>query len=529
MGMLACHKCAVLVGALFVGLAAALPADQCSVPDDQRKDCGFVGIDQGQCEQKGCCWKPAARNNVNDVPWCFYKGSPGPSPPPPAPSSCPLNYTYASQDSPFTAADEKTLLKYFLANTDIDGKGGVVASPDHDTPGGSYYYAWERDGALSMATMLSVAEFDADISTRFEHYTQWVLRVQSEADPHGIDVRAEPKYMLPDGKVFDGSWCRPQTDGPALRARTLIKYAAQLGKVGKSDAVKAYLWTGDANKYNGGAIKYDLDWVASNWKQNGCDLWEEIQSDDFFWNRFMFRAALKMGAQFATSMGDSQSASRYSGAAAELDTAIKSHYNGNFVFETSSRQKDAAVFEALNHGYLNDGVMSPSSTEVAGTVSTLVDLFCTQYSINGADSTNGVPGVLIGRYDGDHYAGGNPWHLLTASLARLLYRGASEVMQAHNSNSSLAGVESWQQLLGVPQEGQLSAVADAMAGAADGVMIRLKKHINGNNANLHCNEQLDRNTGVPLGAKDLTWSYANVLSAIDARKQYVASSSAASV
>ena len=32
-------------------------------------------------------------------------------------------------------------------------------------------------------------------------------------------------------------------------------------------------------------------------------------------------------------------------------------------------------------------------------------------------------------------------------------------------------------------------------------------------------EQIDRNTGALRSAKDLTWSYANVLKAMDARKQ----------
>ena len=40
--------------------------------------------------------------------------------------------------------------------------------------------------------------------------------------------------------------------------------------------MKEYLWTGDSGKYNGGAVKYDLDWIADNWKTNGCDLWEEV-------------------------------------------------------------------------------------------------------------------------------------------------------------------------------------------------------------------------------------------------------------
>jgi hypothetical protein len=33
--------------------------------------------------------------------------------------------------------------------------------------------------------------------------------------------------------------------------------------------------------------------------------------------------------------------------------------------------------------------------------------------------------VLIGRYPGDTYAGGNPWVLSTAALAQLLYRAAT--------------------------------------------------------------------------------------------------------
>lgn len=347
---------------------------------------------------------------------------------------------------------------------------------------------------------------------------------QTESDPHqGTDVRTEPKYNLPDGDVFAGSWCRPQTDGPALRAKTLIAYAQTLMKGGKSDDVKTYLWTGDDGQYNGGAIKYDLEWVVANWDQNGCDLWEEIQSNDFFWNRFMFRAAMHIGAEFAKTMGDNDAASRYSAAASKLDDAIKTHYNGQFVSETQSRQKDAAVFEAFNHGYLGDGVMAATSKEVAGTVGTFVDLFCSQYSINGADTAAGVPGVLIGRYDGDHYAGGNPWHLLTASLAQVLYRGAAESLDVHRglSNSSAVGEALWRSLLAVPQEADMSSLAEAMAGAGDGVMVRLKKHLNGDNNNLHCNEQLDRNTGVPMSAKDLTWSYANVLTAIHARKKYV--------
>ena len=38
-----------------------------------------------------------------------------------------------------------------------------------------------------------------------------------------------------------------------------------------------------------------------------------------------------------------------------------------------------------------------------------------------ADDDAGVPGCLFGRYPGDVYAGGNPWPLLTAAAAEVLF------------------------------------------------------------------------------------------------------------
>lgn len=113
-------------------------------------------------------------------------------------------------------------------------------------------------------------------------YTGWVLNVQHEADPNGIDVRVEPKFYLPNGEAFNGGWCRPQNEGPALRAGTMIIWARLLVENGQKEYVEKYLWSKSAN---GGAIKWDLDWVLNNWEADGCDLWEEVRSNDFFWVR----------------------------------------------------------------------------------------------------------------------------------------------------------------------------------------------------------------------------------------------------
>lgn len=71
-----------------------------------------------------------------------------------------------------------------------------------------------RDGALTMRCLQDTNPGNfSDIETTVKAYAQWVLNVQNEADPNGIDVRTEPKFNLPNGDVFSSSWCRPQNDG----------------------------------------------------------------------------------------------------------------------------------------------------------------------------------------------------------------------------------------------------------------------------------------------------------------------------
>ena len=115
--------------------------------------------------------------------------------------------------------------KQFLANVGVQGTGAIVAAPDHNTPGGSYYYHWERDGALTMAAVQASKLVDA---SQVQKYADWVAARQATQDPHGIDVRTEPKYEIPSGAVYDGAWCRPQNDGPGLRALALLSFADDL-------------------------------------------------------------------------------------------------------------------------------------------------------------------------------------------------------------------------------------------------------------------------------------------------------------
>ncbi len=69
-----------------------------------------------------------------------------------------------------------------------------------------------------MTTAASASEYDR----LMQSYIYWVVLRQVEPDPFG-DPRIEPKFEIPSGAVYNGSWCRPQNDGPGLRAITLIE------------------------------------------------------------------------------------------------------------------------------------------------------------------------------------------------------------------------------------------------------------------------------------------------------------------
>jgi len=425
---------------------------------------------------------------------------------------------------------------YFLDNIDIDGKGGVVAAPDHNTgPGGNYYYHWERDGALSMEALQKTAASFSDVKEKMAHYAAWVQGRQQLKDPNGQDtVLTEPKYMLEPsskyGEVFTDPWCRPQNDGPGLRAKTLIGYAEALALEAKTNSTSStdLKFSSPADLWP--IIKIDLDWVKDNWHTNGCDLWEEIRSEDFFWNRYNFRASLLLGAKFATAQGDSGRASAYASAASDVEKTLMNHYQDGYVYETqdSGRKKDAAVMCAFNDGFLKDHPMFlPTGPEVAGTIKELNGVFC-PYDINTADTKAGVPGILYGRYEGDNYDRGNPWILLTAALAEQLYRGATMLREEAAMNSESLSMndetwKTWEQILGSPVqvEAQASAsmrartMATALSGAGDGVLLRIRQHVKGDDFRLW--EQIDKETGKQKSAHDLTWSYATVLKAMTAR------------
>lgn len=429
---------------------------------------------------------------------------------------------------PFSGHEVRMMLEHFKKNLNVDGRGAVLAARG-EVPAlngcclRGYHWHWTRDAALAMDVLQRLVDstlvcpdkplVDSIFVTNTVHsYASWEARIQvgQAAVSH-----TEPKWDPLTAKPYPESWCRPQTDGPGLRARALMQFAAGLGS-----SEKISLWA---------MIRFDLDWLAESVNINmvSCDLWEETQDAAMFWNRAIMHAALFEGHKFAESfMDDPVASSKYREAADNLvgDPLINHVVTDDDAFITEcpvqggsascakyNKSLDGATLLAVVHTDL----VSPASMLSAKTVKAFNIGFCTAYPINQRDSADGVPGVLYGRYLNDTYGGGNPWVLITAALANLLYQAGRSVK--NGSDLSPKEIEAWQDALA--WRGFTGSIHDFVA-AGDSVMSRLHHHIHPSD-DFHLYEQIDKNVGQQYNARDLTWSYAEVLSALHVRSRVV--------
>merc|ERR1711963_489236 len=299
------------------------PSGRCGIADEDKLDCGTIETGEAACEAAGCCWHAVDPNPAN-APWCYYSTD--------YHDPC-GNLTWTEDGPGFTDEFYNLMLTKYQANLNIDGSGAVVAAPDKATPGGSYYYHWMRDAGLSIKAWLDINDNDLEkVEEILTAYAGWVKRVQGKTDPNDIDVRIEPKFEIPSGDPYTGGWCRPQTDGPALRAMALSKWGMVLNNAGQSDQAKRDVWP---------LIKFDMEWVLDNWGSEGCDLWEEVRSNDFYFNRAGYIYSLNIAANFADAIGESAGQS-YRSKANEILEATKSHYGkfGDYIYNCDVRPED---------------------------------------------------------------------------------------------------------------------------------------------------------------------------------------------
>jgi glucoamylase len=462
-----------MMNIIFI-LLTLLPISSCNLICSGNQDCGYLGISQSECISKGCCWQPTNDGSA----YCTY-----------ANQITNVNYYTSYLDKstePFTESEINKFFNYFLNNININSTGAVAAAPDLHTPGGSYFYHWARDGALTINTLFRYT--NKTFSEKYTNaYLNWIQMIQNKKDPNGIDIRTEPKYEIPSGNAYTGGWCRPQNDGPGLQAISLINSV--------SDEQKS--WS---------TIKYNLDYIVSGYNSNTCDLWEEITSTDFFWNRITMAKALSLGSQFANSLGYTSDAENWLNTANLIKLNIyNTHWNGFYYYESNNRPVDGAVIVALNV----DDFIDPLSYEVASTIYYYNQVFSSEYPINLKDKN--LYGILYGRYPGDVYAGGNPWILTTAALSSLMYRISHQLNVGNkmSQNTLLMWSMALNYKFTTEDSNELSSF---FKNQGDGLLLRIKNYIKP--YDYHMYEQIDKNSGQQISAYDLTWSYAEVLNAL---------------
>ena len=107
------------------------------------------------------------------------------------------------------------------------------------------------------------------------------------------------------------------------------------------------------------------EWVVGHWEEPGCDLWEEVTSDDFFWNRMAFIYCLNVAADYSDRIGQSMG-DTYRSTAEDIKAVITKHWNGDYLYESTNRPDDGATIHAITT--FAKEFYTPDSEEAAATI-----------------------------------------------------------------------------------------------------------------------------------------------------------------
>lgn len=373
--------------------------------------------------------------------------------------------------------------------------GSVLAAPSRDNP--DYYYHWVRDAALAMDALITVyptvdTQQKNSIRETIFHYLDFSARLQNAQTMSGL---GEPKFYV-NGSVFNQPWGRPQNDSAALRAISLIHWAKILLAQGEATIVTEKMY--DVALPAKLPIKKDLEYISHHWREATYDLWEEVKGQHFY-TLMVERRAMLEGAALAHRLQDDGAAQWYWQQSQEMAGLLVKFWDPKqgYLRATLNRSDgldykysnlDSSVVLGLLHGDMNDGFFSWDDPRVVATLQKILEVFAELYPINHHPN---IPGIAIGRYPEDRYAGvdfsgGNPWPLCTLAIAEAYYRYASLLIHQGNKEKALA----------------IARTADQMV-----ERVRYHAHLDGS-----LNEQMNRDSGFMTSAPNLTWNYAALLS-----------------
>lgn len=386
----------------------------------------------------------------------------------------------------------KASLNMVLANsTRPDVKPGmVVASPSRSAP--NYYFDWVRDTALTMRALIDYYEITKDAKIKQLIFT-WIDAETYRQTLPTLSGLGEPKYFI-DGSGYTGPWGRPQNDGPALRALSMIKFARLMLAEGNQDFVLKKLYHGVLPAQS--PIKRDLEYSAHHWTEDSFDLWEEEKGMHFY-TLLSQHTALQEGALLAEELGDVWAADFYRTESERIGRRLKAEFIDDRIGILVTTNKtaplgykhsgiDVAPLLALLHNSPYQKLFALNDNYVIKYIEVLTTTFNEIYEIN---KKHADLGVSIGRYPEDRYDGyvtsklGNPWFLSTLALGEYFCLTKEQLAGRGKLSKELSR--------------QLTEVTEKQ-------FQRALFHSDRKGA---MSEQFNSSTGLMQGAYELTWSH----------------------
>jgi glucoamylase len=383
-------------------------------------------------------------------------------------------------------------------------EGSILASTEIASwdPEPDYFHHWVRDAAIVLRAVPKAIEADPESrafwlkaiadNIRFSSYISDPNRSgpafnpiePATSDTHKRFLRPDRELAALAGHAWleeprvaaDGmpdleQWARPQDDGPALRASSVMSVLAELPEAVSEEA--------DA------LIERDLTHLAAVAGRPCIGPWEETPPRRTTFTLIAEWDALDRGAARAEARGASAAQLREAAdrVAALLNEAADPATGGwRESLEAPAGAVDSATILAILHAGRRDGPFALAASRTRETVAALETIFAALYPINWGRS---VPG--IGRWKDDVYFDGNPWYPTTLGFAELHYHLAAD----SKDPAAFAKAEGWMRLI---QDVSPEDTFDLP-------------------------EQFDRRTGAPASCRALTWSAAAFLEADAARQR----------
>ena len=395
-------------------------------------------------------------------------------------------------------------------------RGAIVASPvlaAYD-PEPDYFFHWYRDSALvidAIRLLFSDGTAGPGALVHFADFVRFSLSLQAldgrslvatpgwragvaedfarflrtDADlacVHGEAVGAEAR-VNPDGTLDISKWARPQNDGPALRALTLLRWS-------RSAAFDA-----DLGAAVSALLHADLAFTRTHWRIPCFDIWEE-EAGLHYYTLCVAASALEAGAGWLEDQGDSREANACRADAALIRQMLDGywladagHYRSRVLDSgvSSKKELDISVILAALHAPGNGEAHSVRDARMHATLAQLETLFDSEFATNRGRSRERGP--AMGRHAGDTYYSGGAYYFSTLAAAEFCFRAAAAGDAEHalieRGDAFLETVRIF-----TPPGGDLS-------------------------------EQFDRNTGAQTSARHLAWSYAAFVSCVAARRAVV--------